>query len=368
MELTCNTDELLKACQRAGAAVAPRTTMPILSNLKFEAENGILTVTGTDQDVGIRCTLGSDIRDAGRCVLKPKCITDILRESGAETTKISVDSKEAHVLTGGNRYKLAINDADAFPDFPAFDAGEHYHEVMAGVLRKLIKRTVFAADKKEGTRWAVTGLLWGVKADSLSICATDTKRLALATGPAVVYGGIPDKKNQTLIPRRTIELVERHLGSDSDLIKVVTTNNSAMFSGLGWTIHSKLVEGRFPPAADVIPKKCSVKINIDTATFASRVRQAAIMSDTEGCRVDFTFDAGKLTLQARGADIGSSEVTMPIDYDGKALDVAMDPDYVKELLRSVDVEAVTLEMTDGSKPVVIKDGSEYTYLIMPMGG
>ena len=367
MELTCNTDELLKACQRAGAAVALRTTMPILSNLKFEAENGILTVTGTDQDVGIRCTLGADIEHAGKCVINPKRITDILRESGSETTNISYENDVARVKTDGSKYELTTLDADAFPDFPAFEQGEHYHEVMAGVLRKLIKRTVFAADKKEGTRWAVTGILWEVKADSLSLCATDTKRLALATGPAVVYGVAPEKKAETLIPRRAIELLERHLDSDADLIKIVTKSNCAMFQGPTWTIHTKLVEGRFPPAGDVIPKKCAVKINLDTATFASRVRQAAIMSDTEGCRVDLSFDDGKLTLQARGADIGSSEVKMDIDYDGKALEVALDPDYVKELLRAVDVDSVVLEMTDGSKPVVFKaDG--YTYLIMPMGG
>ena len=43
-------------------------------------------------------------------------------------------------------------DVAEFPEIPAFDDGGRYHEVTAGVLRTMIKRTAFAADKKESTR------------------------------------------------------------------------------------------------------------------------------------------------------------------------------------------------------------------------
>jgi DNA polymerase-3 subunit beta len=371
MKLTCPTDALLTACQLVGAAVAARTTMPVLANIKAVAEDDALILTGTDQEVGIRYELrGVEVKRAGSAILPPLKIIAILRESTDETVSIDAGEKGTSVKCGTGKYELLAGDPDQFPDFPTIDDADSYHEVNAGLLRTMIRRTAFAADKKEGTRWAVTGVLWEAEKDRVRLVATDTKRLALIDGAAVIHGQGTDPKGPShLIPIKTIQLLERHLTDDGEPIRIALRENAAMFQTARWMIHTKLVSGRFPPYRDIVPKKAGVKIPLDAPLFAARVRQAQITSDEEAKRVDFTFAPGKLTLQARGADVGSSEVTMKLEqYNGDELKIAFDPSYVLEFFRAIDGEPnVLMEMTDSQKPAVFRLGDHYLYLIMPMG-
>jgi DNA polymerase-3 subunit beta len=146
--------------------------------------------------------------------------------------------------------------------------------------------------------------------------------------------------------------------------------NEALFENGPVLIHTKLVEGRFPPYRDIIPKKSAVKLPLPTADFLSRVRQAAIMTDDETKRVDFSFERGKVTLKAQGAETGSSEVVLDLpDYAGADVEIAFDPQYLVEMLRAIEGEpTLTLEMTDGQKPALFKVGDNYVYLVMPLSG
>ena len=101
--------------------------------------------------------------------------------------------------------------------------------------------------------------------------------------------------------------------------------------------------------------------------FLSRVRQAAIMADGEGKRVDMTFGQGLVTMQARGADVGSSQVEMGIDYMGADIAIAFDPSYLSEFLRVIeDAGKIDLHLADGSKPALFTVGEDYQYLVMPL--
>ena len=52
MKATCPRDALLAAVQLVGAAVAARTTKPILSNIKITAADDAMTLTATDLENG----------------------------------------------------------------------------------------------------------------------------------------------------------------------------------------------------------------------------------------------------------------------------------------------------------------------------
>jgi len=374
MKVKCQRDGLLTACQLVGVAVAARTTKPILSNVKAVAQDDALTLMATDLEIGVRYELrGIDVQRAGAAILPAARLISILRESGDADVTLDADENGTLVRTTTGRFQLPGGNPDEFPDLPVFDPGATYHEVTAGVLRTMIKRTAFAADRKEGTaRWAVTGVLWEAGDNKARLVATDTKRLAMTEGPADVHGGgEKDGKAQShLIPQKAVQLLDRSLMDEGAPIRVALRPNEALFENGPVLIHSKLVEGRFPPYRDIIPKKSAVKLGLPVADFLSRVRQAAIMTDDETKRVDFKFEPGKVTLKAQGAETGSSEVTLDLpDYAGAEVEIAFDPQYLTEMLRAVEGEpSLTLEMTDGQKPALFKVGDNYLYLVMPLAG
>lgn len=371
MKLHCQRDGLLNACLLVGQAVAPRTTKPLLANVKAIAQDDALTLMATDLEIGLRYELrGMEVQRAGAAILPITRLISILRESNDADILLDADEHSTQVRTTTGKFQLPGGNPDEFPDLPMFDPGSDYHEVNAGTLRGLIKRTAFAADRKEGTaRWAVTGILWETGENLMRLVATDTKRLALIEGPAQVHGEPSAGKGPShLIPQKAIQLLERSLMDDGALIRVCLKSNEALFENGPVLIHTKLVEGRFPPYRDIIPKKSEHKLNLPVAEFLNRVRQAAIMIDEEAKRVNFLFSPGKLTLKAQGASTGSSEVVLDLpEFPGPDIETAFDPQYLVEMLRAIEGEpTLSLEISDGQKPALFKLGSSYLYLVMPL--
>jgi DNA polymerase-3 subunit beta len=374
MKVTCQRDGLLTACQLVSAAVAARTTKPILSNVKATAQDDGLTLIATDTEVGIRYELrGIHATRAGDAILPITQLVQILRESPDAEISLDADETGTKVRAGTSRFEMPAYPVDEFPDIPSFDDGGRYHEITAGVLRTMIKRTSFAADKKDSTRFALSGVLWEAEGKAARLVATDSKRLAVCEGPATIYGPPETTKGSHLVPAKTMALLERNLTDDGELVRVGLRPNEALFQTERAMIYTRLVEGRYPPYRDIIGqtrKSAFVKVPLPVGPFLARVRQAAIMTDDESKRVDMTFEPGKVTMQARGAETGSSEVELPLeDYGGPEVKIAFDPQYLVEFLRALEGEpTVTLEMSDGTKPALFRAGDGYLYLVMPLAG
>ena len=275
MQVTCPRAALLSACQIAGAAVAARTTKPILSHVKAIAGDDAgmtdgLTLMATDLEVGIRYDLrGVTVHRAGAAILPVARLVSILREAADDDVTVTAGPDTTTVKLKSGRFELPGGDPAEFPEIPGFPdtTDEGYHEVTAGTLRTMIKRVAFAVEKRESTRFAVTGVLWEVDAGppgedgqpnpvfqgKCRMVATDTRRLALCEGPATVAGKGADDKQTHLIPLKTMTLLERNLVDDGELVRVVLRPNEALFQTERALIHTRLVEGRFPPYRNIIP-------------------------------------------------------------------------------------------------------------------
>jgi DNA polymerase-3 subunit beta len=376
MLIHCQRDSLLAACQIVQGAVAARTTKPILANIKAVAHDDALTLMATDLDVGVRYELrGIKVSRAGAAILPVMKLVSILRESNDAEVKIDAGKETTHLMIGRSKYDLPGGDPEEFPEFPAFEDKGEYHEITAGVLRTMIKRTVFAAEKRENTRFAVTGILWEAVDGKAKLVATDTKRLAICEGPAEIHGTPDGKPHSHLVPLKAIQLLERNLSDDGERIRVSLHANDALFQTERATIYTRLVEGKFPPYQQFIPKKLPIKLVLPTGEFAARIRQAAITSDDESKRVDFHFqggglDGGRLTLEARGPKSGSSIVEMELpDFAGPEIQIAFDPQYLTEFLRAIDGETtVQAEITQACDRMILRVGESYQYLVVPMVG
>lgn len=367
MKITVATSKFLSACQIVANATGDRSTIPALQNIKITAIDDKIILMATNSDLGIRYELPDvNVKASGSCVVPPQKLIAILRESDGEETTLDSSGNSAKVKSGSGKYELPNFNPDDFPDLPEINTDDN-HEAKSNELREAMRRTIFAADRKEGARWAVTGLLWEVSAKGgITLVATDTKRLAKNECGSSVPGNT--WKDNRMIPAKYASLIERYLPSNDNIVKIAITPNAAMFQCGNWTIQSKIVEGRFPPYKDIIPKKSDSTVEVNVAEFARAIRQAAITTDEESKRVDMEFSDGKVVMTSRGAETGSGEVTLNIPYEGQKVSVGLDPQYVLEFLRAnTDAEKVKIELKKSSDPVVFKTGDNSVYLVMPMG-
>lgn len=368
MKAICPREGLLSACQVAGVAVASRDVKPILSNIKAVANPNGCTLLATDLDLSIRLEVRSvKVETPGEALLPSDRLTAILREATDEELTLEATADATTIRGQFNEFEMPGEDPADFPGIPTF-TDDKYHEVQAGVLRDMIRRTIFAVDKKEAShRYSMHGVLWEVADNKVRLVGTDGRRLALASGPSTSQGAADTKGQTHVVPVKAMGLLERLLQDASEPIRFVLRPNEALFKTERATICTRLVEGRYPNYKDAIPDKLPAKIALELGRFQSAVRQASIMTEHESKRVTFAFGKKKLTLQARGADTGRAKVELPIEYEGKDISINFDPGFVVEMLRMLPADApLNLELADGEKPAVFRSGPDYLYVVVPL--
>lgn len=370
MKIVCHREGLLAACQLASVAVATRDVKPVLRNLKAVVNEDRCTLMATDLELGTRLEVrGIKVEDSGEALFPTGRIIAILREATDEELTIEAGPDKCLIRGQANEFEMPGEDPGMFPDIPLF-AEENYHEITAGVLRDMIRRTLFAAATSEHARFgATTGVLWELEDENARLVATDGRRLAMIQGTAQAKGSHSTKGQMPVVPAKTMALLERNLIEPDELVKICFRPNEVLFKTERSMIYSRLVEGRFPDFRKVIPSKHTAKVPLTAGPFQIAVRQAAIMTDEESKRVNFSFAKKKLTLEAQGAESGRSHVEMALDYDGKALKIGFDPKFLLDMLRVLEPDTLlTLEMTDGSSPAVFKSEPNYTYVVVPLVG
>src|SRR6266516_1884695 len=219
MKATFQREGLLAAFQLASAAVSAREIKPILRNLKMAAVDDRCTLMATDLELGIRLEVrGIKVEEPGEALLPTSRLIAILREATDEEMTIEAGPDKCIVRGNTNEFEMPGEDPSAFPDVPAF-AEEKYHEISAGVLREMIRRTTFAAATEGQVRFgATTGILWELEDDKAALIATDGRRLAMMTAQATPHGGHTTKGQLPVVPSKAMNLLERNLSEPGETI------------------------------------------------------------------------------------------------------------------------------------------------------
>jgi DNA polymerase III subunit beta len=360
-----NRKALLSALQTVASVAPTRSPKPIIQNYKLAVTDDGAEVMATDLEIGIRCrVLGVRSDVPGDLILSPK-VVQILAASTSDDVIIQADDAGLTILAGRSRYQLPSEDPDLFPEVPTFDA-EEYHAIASKDLRRLIKRTSYATDV-ESTRYALGGVLFEVGAETLSCVATDARRLAKMSAAIIQVGSPKFDLSTPVVPVKALKLIERNLADDDTPVHFSLTPQAATFRTDKATIHTRLVEGRFPRYQDVFPKDQPSRVTVNAGAFLGAVGQASIVTSDESRGVDFNFANGLLELASKAADVGASTVEFPIEYDGPKVLICFDPRYVSDMLRSVpETMDVTIELIDHKNAAVIKTDDGLQVVLMPL--
>ncbi len=367
MKLTCSREKLLAAFQTAATVAPSRSPKPILQNVKFEATDGSVILTATDMEVGIRIQVADiDVQAGGSAILPVDRFGSILRESTDEKLKIEADAKGAVVRGERSEFKLPGANPDEFPAVTAFGE-EKFHEVPARLFRELIRRTLFATDT-ESSRYALGGVLLEFAEDKITAVGTDGRRLAKMEGPAMSVAGHVSGDAMTIVPTRSMQLIERALSDGDAEIQVAARENDILVKSPRVMIYSRLVEGRFPKWRDVFPSRQeAVQIELAVGATYSAVRQAAIVTSAESRGIDLSFGEGSLVISGSTAEVGQSRIELPIAYDGPNITITLDHRFVADFLRVLDPEKnFTLEIENAESAALCTTEDGYGYVIMPL--
>lgn len=367
MKITCNRSQLQSAFQTAATVVPSRSPKPVLQNVKMDASANGVTLIATDMEVGIRLALPDQVAEVpGSALLSVSQFGSILRESADETLKIEADGQGITVIGERSRFKLPSGNPQEFPDVAGFSES-NYYTIGGRLFRELIRRTLFATEAESG-RYALGGVLLEVDEDRLTAVATDGRRLAKMEGPLSREGNPAHSDAMIIVPSRSMQLIERALANTDADVHVATRGNDFLLRCPSATIITRLVEGRFPRWREVLPHRPHAStIDMSVGPLLSAIRQAAIVSSGESRGIDFIFADGTLTLRGLTADVGESEVRLPIAYEGETIELCLDHRFVTDFLKVLDASRpFTLNIVDSDSAALFETDDGYGYVVMPL--
>ena len=375
MKVICDRAALLDAVNVVSGVVASRSPRPQLTCVKLVAEKsgkaGTLTLAATDAEISIRLRLSAvDVTQPGEVLIPADKLRQIVSaEDAAPTLTLESDGDACHIKGEDAHFKILGYPASDFPAIPGFDAagGKAAFTQDAATLEGLIARTVFAT-ARENTRYAINGVLLKKDGKRLEMVATDGRRLALTRTTVTSEKDAPALS--CIVPTKALSMLQRLLKNPDENVRVSLTDNQIVFA-LGETavLASNLVEGTFPPYEDVIPKDHDIKITFDRDVLSSAVRRAALLTNEEsrGVRMSFKKADKQVELSSRAPEMGEAEIRVDLaGFDGGDIEIGFNPQFITDALKVIPENQVIMELKSSSKPGLIKSGTDFVYVVMPV--
>lgn len=369
MKVICDRAALLEAVNLVSSVVLSRTSTPVLLCVKLTAADGALTLAATDNEVGLRLSIDQvDIQEKGESLIPADKLAQIVRASDDPTLTIEAEKSGAstvHIRGADSHFKVYGYDPKEAPKVRDFGDATIDCELKASTLHSLISRTLFAA-AAEHSRYAINGVLFDRDGKKLRLVATDGRRLAVARGECKGTG-----KSSCIIPTKALNLINKLTDDGDSPIKIAIDGNQVVFAvgegGDAAVLSSNLVEGAFPPFEDVIPKDLDKKVSFSAQALSSAIRRAALLTNEESKGVRMSFADETLTLTSRAPEMGEAEIHVEAaNYEGDPLEIGFNPGFITDVLKVVDGAEVMIELKAPNKPGVIRTGTDFTYVIMPV--
>jgi len=364
MRVKAPRETLAEALAITNSATGGRTSpIPILQDIKLDASEEGLVITGTDLEVGIRYLVKeATVEEKGQLCLNSQRLLGMVREDTAESIEIRGNEKGATIEGRNTRYRVNVSNPADFPSLPVFGEQEGI-SIKGDLLQEMIEKTVFAA-ASEATRYSLNGVLFDFEKGKIGLVATDGRRLAKIDGK--IKGEIAKQEEDVIVPVKGLIQLQRLLSDEEKEVRIRLEQSGILVRTEKAELFARLIEGHFPPYREVIPKEMAARVEIPRESFLRAVRQANLMTTEEMRAVRLHFSSGGLKISSRSAQAGEAEVEMEIAYGGEEVEIAFNPDFLLDFLKVARTEKIWMEIKDKDKPALFKTDANYLYLVMPV--
>lgn len=365
-----NRDLLLKPLQMVSGVVERRHTLPILSNVLIQKENGKTIFVTTDLEIEIE-THSPDVeietsQEFSAITVSVKKMLDILRTFpiNMEMTLIKLDNR-LQINAGKSRFSLQILPADDFPRMAIENEPEITFLLSQKRLKNLLHLVQYAMAQQD-IRYYLNGLLLSVEGNHLKVVTTDGHRLAYASDE------LEDQlqKKETIIPRKTVLELLKLLDDSEKPITIEIFQKKIRFIFSDTVLVSKVIDGKFPDFNRAIPQNNTKQLSINRLNFLQGLQRVAILSNSsEKYRgVRLIISSGVLSIVCKNSEQEEAQEDLDIEYSQETTDISFNITYLLDVLNNLSSGNVqcTFENANSSTLITIPDDDHFKYIVMPM--
>ena len=376
MKISCLQENLAKGLATVGRAVATRSTLPVLSNILLETDEGRLRLAATNLEIGINCWIGAKVEEEGSTTVPARLLTEFVNSLPPGQIDMELTERTQTLNLKCARYEANIKgiSASEFPDVPTAESigGQNNLHLEAEAFRRMIDQVVFAAATDE-SRPILTGVLAQFHQGGLTLAAADGFRLSVTSADV---GADLDSAISAIIPARALAELSRISGEQEDPIELILTpqRNQILFHLSHTDLVSQLIDGKFPDYNQIVPKSHSTRSTVNTQELLKSVKVAFLFARDAANIIRFRvvpgseLAPGQIVITGTSAEFGDNVSEIDANIEGEDIEIAFNARYMIDALSVVGTPEVSLDTSNPSSPGVIRPlgGDDYLCVIMPM--
>ena len=368
MKIKINRQALISKLNHVTKALPIKTTISILTGIKFVTTESGIYLTGSDSDITINSWIPLEvftekgkvqlieIEKTGGIVIPGKYFFEIIRK--LETDVIEINTfDETDILIRGDKGEYTLKGLPA-ENYPQIELSNVLYQftMATAELKTVIAQTIFSVAVSE-SRPALTGVNFKFANGLLSCTATDSFRLSQRTA-RLASSDLPEF-NITIPGRSLSELGKIIDVADPDTL-ISITNNQILFKNSDISFQSRLLEGSYPDVASFIPTTFEIKVAVNYRELFNAVDRVSLMAREDRAnvaKISVLPEDNHMVIKSNSSEIGKIEEVVRIKKQtGSKLQLACSSLFLLDSLKAFESDDdITFGFNGDMKPFVVLD-------------
>ena len=329
-------EDFLRAIGSQQNITNKKGTLAILSNVLVEVDEGMIILTGTDLEIGLKQKVAAEVFEKGILTLPAKKLFELARESNSPSITFKENEQNwVDITAGSSQYKLAGMVSDEFPQFPEYDE-KNMVEVESAVFSDLIDKTIFSIAQDKENMYSLTSALFQKSMEGenlyLKFITSDGHRLTIMSKEVdskvdkLLFNPI------TLIPRRGVQEI-RKFCDDKDSFKFGIEKKQAVLQSEESLLIIRLMQGEFPDFESILKVISQDNVvEIDRLRFLEGLKRINLFTEDMFKAVKIEISSNHMVLTSQNADFGSAKDEFEVVYSGETLSLGFNCRYFIDAL------------------------------------
>lgn len=354
-------------------AADPKSTVPVLQHIYLRAASGRLHAVGTDLYTTVRLSAPADVAQEG-AMLVPLLFVKYAAAMPEGRSCLRLNGSSQALLSSPDfprKFQIGAMSAAEWPTLQEVPAEAPSHVFPIATLL-LVLQTVLPTCSTDETKTANRLLLRWTRAQVEGV-STDGHRLTRLVRLADL-----ESCGEVILQRdsgRVLKaLLEQGLKSEVKDCQVRLGNGSAAVrvADMELTVRT---QDSYVPYEQVVPSGWTTRAVVDRATMLFALKAVSVQESRQ-LRMQFDGDKVHLSDQRSEAtdEVAIEDASKP-NWKAKPFRIDVAPQYLRDVLSSMDDEKVTLSFARDLEPLVVTPGAlgvdlpievKHLALIMPM--
>ena len=370
MKFVVSSALLSQRLQTIGRVIVPKSTLAVLENILFKVSGNELTLVAADGEITLTSTLELvDSEGEVTFMINAKTIQEAIREIPEQPVDIYVNEENYAVTVEyqNGKFNFVAQSADEYPVPPAMTEERVTFSMDSQLLYNGVNRSLFAASN-DALRPQIGGLYFDVKGNETAIVATDAQKMACTQYPAIGSGQV----GSFILPKKPANMLKGFLVKDEGQTQVEFSMRNAVFTTENYTMNCRLVEGRYPNYAAVIPTANDIIVTVNRVAFISALRRVLLFSNVASGCVKLKLENNNMQISSHELDFSkSADEALLCDYNQMPMSIGFRGSFLLEILNNIEAEEIMLKLAGPSRaglilPVEQKETETVLMMIMPM--